>query len=62
MEKDIFLGKEDIQKIFNCSQSKAYKIIKGLNDKLIKDGAPKESIQSGKVSKSFLCETLKISI
>lgn len=53
-------SREDVAKICNCSESKAYKIIRGLNDKLIEDGVPKESIVSGKISKKFFHETLKI--
>lgn len=53
---------KDIISIMNCSQDKAYKIIRGLNQKLVNDGVPKESIVSGKISKKYFHETLKISI
>lgn len=62
MENDILIGRKEVQEIFKCSRSKAYQIIRGLNDTLIKNGVPKESIHSGKISKSFLCKALKISI
>lgn len=49
-----------IIEICKCSKAKAYNIIKSLNSALIKNGAPKESIISGKISKKFFHETLKI--
>lgn len=52
----------DVVSIMDCSKDKAYKIIRGLNQKLINDGVPRESIVSGKVSKKYFHETLKISI
>lgn len=52
----------DVVSIMNCSKDKAYKIIRGLNQKLINDGVPRESIISGKISKKYFHETLKISI
>ena len=52
----------DVVSIMECSKDKAYKIIRGLNQKLINDGVPRESIISGKISKKYFHETLKISI
>lgn len=51
---------EDISKIIGCNISKAYKIIKNLNDNLIKNGVPKGCITAGKVSKKLFHETLHI--
>lgn len=51
---------DDVVEILKCSKDKAYKVIRGLNQKLIKGGVPKESIVSGKVSKKYFHETLNI--
>lgn len=51
---------EDVISIMNCSKDKAYKIIRGLNQKLINNGVPKDSIISGKISKKYFHEILKI--
>lgn len=51
---------QDIASICECSISKAYKIIRALNDKLIQNGTPAESIIAGKISKKFFHETMKI--
>lgn len=59
MEK-IMYNADDVMKICNCSQAKAYNIIKGMNNLLIKQGASKDTVISGKVSKKFFHETLKI--
>lgn len=50
----------DVISIMNCSKDKAYKIIRGLNQKLINNGVPKDSIISGKISKKYFHEILKI--
>ena len=39
---------EDVASICECSISKAYKIIRALNNKLIQNGTPAESIIAGK--------------
>lgn len=59
-EKNCIYDKYDVAKIFNCSESKAANIIRGLNNKLLESGVPKDSIVAGKVSKKFFHETLKI--
>lgn len=51
---------EDISKMCNCSKTKAYNIIRGLNSILLKNGVSRDSIISGKVSKKWFHETLKI--
>ena len=51
---------EDVASICECSISKAYKIIRALNNKLIQNGTPAESIIAGKVSKKFFHEIMKI--
>ncbi|WP_335942433.1 hypothetical protein [Fusobacterium polymorphum] len=51
---------EEVAKLCECSTSKAYNIIRALNQKLIKEGIPKESIIAGKISKKFFHETMKI--
>lgn len=51
---------KDVAKLYNCKRDKAYLIIRGLNNLLIKDGTPKESIVSGKISKKFFHEKIKI--
>lgn len=53
---------DEIAKILFCSKSKAYKIIRSLNQKLIDEGTPRECVVSGRISKKYFCETLKISI
>ena len=49
----------DVANICKCSVAKAYKIIRGLNEKLIKEGTPKESVISGKISKKYFHEVMK---
>ncbi|WP_320951027.1 hypothetical protein [Fusobacterium sp.] len=51
---------KEVAKLCECSISKAYNIIRGLNQKMIKNGIPKESIIAGKISKKFFHETMKI--
>lgn len=51
---------KEVASICECSISKAYKIIRALNDKLIQSGTPAESIIAGKVSKKFFHEIMKI--
>lgn len=51
---------QDVANICECSISKAYKIIRALNNKLIENGAPEESIVAGKISKKFFHEIMKI--
>ncbi|MGL5950287.1 MAG: hypothetical protein ACRCZH_02545 [Cetobacterium sp.] len=51
---------EDVARIIGCQISKAYKIIKNLNDNLVKNGVPKGCIVAGRVSKKLFHETLKI--
>lgn len=49
---------DDVVKILKCSKSKAYNIIKALNNKLIANGTPKEAIISGKISSEFFKKEL----
>lgn len=51
---------DDVSKICNCSKAKAYNIIRGLNCMLLKNGANKKIIISGKISKKFFHEILKV--
>lgn len=51
---------QDVANICECSISKAYKIIRALNDKLIENGTPEGSIIAGKISKKFFHEVMKI--
>ena len=59
MEKIMYTA-DDVMKICNCSKAKAYNIIKGMNDLLIKQGASKNTVISGKISIKFFNETMKI--
>lgn len=59
-EKSFIYDKYDVAEIFNCSESKASNIIRGLNNKLLDSGVPKNSIVAGKISKKFFHEMLKI--
>lgn len=54
---NIFLNVNDVMKICNVSQGKAYNIIRALNDELKEKG---HYIVSGRVSKSYLYERLNI--
>lgn len=62
---------EDVSKICSCSKAKAYNIIRSLNNILIKNGDKSKTfnhkkereetfIISGKISKKFFHEMLKI--
>lgn len=51
---------KDVEKICGVSQSKAYNIIRALNDNLIKEETPKGSIIPGKISKKYFHEILKV--
>ena len=51
---------KEIARLCERSTSKAYNIIRALNQKFIKEGIPKESIIAGKISKKFFHETMKI--
>lgn len=51
---------QDVASICDCSIQKAYKIIRALNDKLIENGTPEESIIAGKISKKYFHEIMKI--
>lgn len=57
MSKDIFLKAEDVSKICDVSVTKAYNIIRALNDELKEKGY---YILSGRVSKVYLYERLNI--
>lgn len=51
---------QDVMTICGVSQSKAYNIIRALNDELIKEGTPKGSIIPGKISKKYFHEKMKV--
>lgn len=57
MGDNIFLRVDDVMKICNVSQGKAYNIIKALNDELKEKG---HYTVCGRVSKSYLYERLNI--
>lgn len=60
MEEKKVYDTREVANMCECSISKAYKIIRALNDKLIENGAPEESIIAGKISKKFFHEIMKI--
>lgn len=60
MEEKKVYDTRDVANICECSISKAYKIIRALNEKIIQSGAPAESVIAGKVSKKFFHEIMKI--
>lgn len=54
------LNAHNVAELLGISKSKAYNIIRALNNLLIKDGTPKDCIVSGKISEKYLKEKLKI--
>lgn len=60
MKKDIMLDAHSVADLLSVSESKAYKIIRALNDLMIDEGIPKECIIAGKISEKYLKDKLKI--
>ena len=53
-------GAKEIAKLCECSISKAYNIIRALNQKLIREGVPNEVVIAGKISKKIFHDSMKI--
>ncbi|MGL5962987.1 MAG: hypothetical protein ACRCZ2_01100 [Fusobacteriaceae bacterium] len=59
-EKRRIYGSEEVANLCGCSKAKAYNIIRALNDKLIKNGTPREALIAGKISREYFHEQIKI--
>lgn len=60
LKSKTFLDVNDIATACDVSKSKAYLIIRALNDKLINKGIPREAIIAGKISSKFFFESYNL--